>query len=100
LLAYMNRHRLFAVFRESLPVAGIDGTLQSRMKGTAASGNLRAKTGTLSHVVTLSGYVTSAAGEPLVFSILLNGTGSGAGLTGREAVDKIAVLLASFSRKS
>ena len=97
LLAYMRRHRFADVFRDSLPIAGVDGTLQSRMKGTAASGNLRAKTGTLSHVVTLSGYVTSAAGEPLVFSIMVNGAGSGSELTGREAVDKIAVLLASLS---
>src|SRR5262249_22925225 len=100
LLTFMSRHRFATVFRDSLPVAGQDGTLQSRMKGTAANGNLRAKTGTLPHVVTLSGYVSSAAGEPLVFSILLNGAGSGPGMPGRGAVDKIAVLLASFSGKS
>jgi D-alanyl-D-alanine carboxypeptidase/D-alanyl-D-alanine-endopeptidase (penicillin-binding protein 4) len=100
LLAYMSRHRFADVFRASLPIAGQDGTLQSRMKGTAASGNLRAKTGTLTRVVTLSGYVTSAAGEPLVFSILLNGAATGRGLSARDAVDKIAVLLASFSGHS
>jgi len=100
LLQYMSRHRYGDVFRESLPVAGVDGTLQSRMKGTAAAGNLHAKTGTLAHVVTLSGYVTSVAGEPLVFSILLNGTDSGSRISGREGVDKVAVLLASFTGHS
>jgi D-alanyl-D-alanine carboxypeptidase/D-alanyl-D-alanine-endopeptidase (penicillin-binding protein 4) len=70
------------------------------MKGTPAAGNLRAKTGTLSHVVSLSGYVTSAAGEPIVFSMLLNGASPGSGLSGREAVDRIGVLLASFSGHS
>ena len=72
LLTYMSRHRYGAAFREALPVAGVDGTLKNRMKGTAAAGNVRAKTGTLSAVATLSGYVTSAAGERLVFSIMLN----------------------------
>jgi D-alanyl-D-alanine carboxypeptidase/D-alanyl-D-alanine-endopeptidase (penicillin-binding protein 4) len=100
LLSYMSRHRFGQVFRESLPIAGVDGTLQSRMKGTPAAGNLRAKTGTLSHVVSLSGYVTSAAGEPIVFSMLLNGASPGSGLSGREAVDRIGVLLASFSGHS
>jgi D-alanyl-D-alanine carboxypeptidase/D-alanyl-D-alanine-endopeptidase (penicillin-binding protein 4) len=100
LLLYMSRHRYADVFRDALPVAGQDGTLQSRMKSTAASGNLRGKTGTLAHVVALSGYVTSSAGEPLVFSILLNGAGSGSRNSAREAVDKIAVLLASFTGHS
>jgi D-alanyl-D-alanine carboxypeptidase/D-alanyl-D-alanine-endopeptidase (penicillin-binding protein 4) len=100
LLQYMSHHRYANSFRDSLPVAGLDGTLAARMKGTAASGNLRAKTGTLAHVVTLSGYVTSVAGEPLVFSILLNGTDSGSRISGREAVDKVAILLASFTGHS
>ena len=60
------------VFAASLPVAGRDGTLASRMRGTPAEGNLRAKTGTLSGVRALSGYFTTAAGEPMVFSILMN----------------------------
>ncbi|MEP6663298.1 MAG: D-alanyl-D-alanine carboxypeptidase/D-alanyl-D-alanine-endopeptidase, partial [Verrucomicrobiota bacterium] len=61
LLQYMSRHRYAAQFYESLPIAGVDGTLRSRFKGTAAEKNLRAKTGTIHYVNALSGYVTSQA---------------------------------------
>lgn len=55
---------------ESLPVGGIDGTLKSRMKGSRAEGNVHAKTGSLTGVSCLSGYVTSIDGAPVAFSIL------------------------------
>jgi serine-type D-Ala-D-Ala carboxypeptidase/endopeptidase (penicillin-binding protein 4) len=60
------------VYRSSLPVAGEDGTLSDRMKNTAAVGRLFAKTGTVEHVHTLSGYATSVRGAHLIFSILEN----------------------------
>jgi len=60
------------VYRASLPVAGIDGTLAERMKNTAAEGRIFAKTGTVEHVVALSGYATTAHGAHLTFSILGN----------------------------
>ncbi|MCY3714438.1 MAG: D-alanyl-D-alanine carboxypeptidase/D-alanyl-D-alanine-endopeptidase [Gemmatimonadetes bacterium] len=85
-------------FREALPVAGVDGTLANRMKDTAAMGNLRAKTGTLSGVSCLSGYVHTLDGEPLVFSIMINNF-VGPASTARSAQDAIGVLLAGFSRK-
>ena len=72
LLTYMRRHRYATAFRDALPIAGVDGTLKNRMKGTVAENNLRAKTGTLSSASSLSGFVTTAAGEELVFSIMVN----------------------------
>ena len=72
LLTYMHRHRYASVFRDALPIAGVDGTLRNRFKGTPAENNLRAKTGTLSSANSLSGYVRDAAGEELAFSIMVN----------------------------
>jgi D-alanyl-D-alanine carboxypeptidase/D-alanyl-D-alanine-endopeptidase (penicillin-binding protein 4) len=60
------------VFIDALPVAGVDGTLANRMKGTPAERNVRAKTGTVDKARSLSGYVTSADGELLLFSFLCN----------------------------
>ena len=72
LLTWLLRQPFANVLRDALPVAGVDGTLQSRMLGTSAAGHLQAKTGTLTHVYTLSGYVTDARGEHLAFSLMLN----------------------------
>ncbi|UFJ38997.1 D-alanyl-D-alanine carboxypeptidase/D-alanyl-D-alanine-endopeptidase [Brevibacillus humidisoli] len=63
----------FESFLGSLPVAGADGTLKNRMKGTRAENNVRAKTGTLTGVSSLSGYVSTQTGERLAFSIMING---------------------------
>ncbi|HEB53637.1 MAG TPA: D-alanyl-D-alanine carboxypeptidase/D-alanyl-D-alanine-endopeptidase [bacterium] len=62
--------RAFEVFRGSLPVAGVDGTLRSRMRGTAAEGRVFAKTGTISAVSNLAGYVDTLSGRRLAFAIL------------------------------
>jgi len=99
LLTYMSRHRYASVFRDALPIAGVDGTLRNRFKGTAAENNLRAKTGSLSSAASLSGYVTTAAGEKLVFSIMVNNF-SGDIEPRVVCIDPIAVLLASFAGKS
>lgn len=61
-----------ANFRAALPIGGVDGTLKSRFKNTPAANNVRAKTGTLTGASSLSGYVTTKAGERLAFSILMN----------------------------
>jgi serine-type D-Ala-D-Ala carboxypeptidase/endopeptidase (penicillin-binding protein 4) len=99
LLTFMSRHRYADVFREALPIAGVDGTLRNRMKGTVAENNVRAKTGSLSSAASLSGYVTTASGEKLVFSIMVNNFGSD--LEPRiSCIDPIAVLLASFEGRS
>lgn len=68
----MRRSPHFNTFYDALPVAGVDGTIGSRMRGTPAQGNVRAKTGTLDMVRSLSGYVTTADGRLLLFSILCN----------------------------
>jgi D-alanyl-D-alanine carboxypeptidase/D-alanyl-D-alanine-endopeptidase (penicillin-binding protein 4) len=98
ILAHVDRDdRLRAPFRDSLPVAGRDGTLANRMKGTAADGNARAKTGSMSNVRGVSGYVTTADGEPLVFAILANNFDiPGSAVTGTE--DRIVVRLAELKR--
>ena len=99
LLTYMSRHRYASVFYDALPVAGVDGTLRNRMKGTPAQGNVRAKTGTLSSATSLSGYVTSAAGEHLAFSIMVNNYPSSANVNS-NFIDQVAALLAAFAGRS
>jgi D-alanyl-D-alanine carboxypeptidase/D-alanyl-D-alanine-endopeptidase (penicillin-binding protein 4) len=93
-----RRTDVFDVFFGSLPVAGIDGTLDTRMKGTPAEGNLRAKTGTLSGVSSLSGYVTTADGVPLAFSIMMTGFPNSTRAY-RDVQDAIGVYLSSLNLK-
>ncbi|MEP6717927.1 MAG: D-alanyl-D-alanine carboxypeptidase/D-alanyl-D-alanine-endopeptidase [bacterium] len=99
LLTYMRRHRYATAFREALPIAGVDGTIRNRMKGTPAQNNLRAKTGELRSASSLSGFVTTAAGEELVFSIMVNNYPDGVNPPS-VCIDPIAVLLASFAGRS
>jgi D-alanyl-D-alanine carboxypeptidase/D-alanyl-D-alanine-endopeptidase (penicillin-binding protein 4) len=74
LYLYMAKQSKYAqAWRDALAIGGIDGTLRRRFAGTRASGNLHGKTGTLDQVSALSGYVTTAAGEPVVFSMIVNG---------------------------
>jgi D-alanyl-D-alanine carboxypeptidase/D-alanyl-D-alanine-endopeptidase (penicillin-binding protein 4) len=68
----MRRHPDFKLFYDALPIAGVDGTIRNRMKGTPAAGNVHAKTGTLDKARSLSGYVTTADGRLLLFSALCN----------------------------
>jgi D-alanyl-D-alanine carboxypeptidase/D-alanyl-D-alanine-endopeptidase (penicillin-binding protein 4) len=88
---------LRAPFDASLPIAGRDGTLANRLKGTPAEGNVRAKTGSMSNVRALSGYVTGADGEALAFAILANNFDTTADIVNR-ATDRIVVRLAQFRR--
>ncbi len=81
-------------FRGSLSVACVDGTLRSRMCGTPAANNVRAKTGSLNGVTTLAGYVTTAGGRPVVFSMLFSGVPSTA--RARAAIDRALILMASY----
>ena len=72
LLLGMHREKDWGVYYASLPIAGVDGTLKSRMKGTRAANNVHAKTGTLGGVRALSGYFTGRSGGLYVFSLLMN----------------------------
>jgi len=85
-------------FVTGLPIAGVDGSLSTRMKGTPAENNVRAKTGTMSNIRTLAGYVTTRDGEQLAFVVLINNF-EGTGANANDALDAVAVRLASFSRK-
>ena len=85
----------FAVYYNAMPIAGVDGTLKDRMKGTPAEGNVHAKTGSIAASRTLSGYVTTADGERLIFSILANNwTTPGSAVT--DVADQIASALAAY----
>jgi len=85
------------VFFDSLPIAGVDGTLKKRMVGTAAENNLRAKTGTMRGVSSLSGYVITRGGEPLCFAILMNGF-TGDPTPVQQLQDRIGARLAELRR--
>ncbi|MFF5208816.1 D-alanyl-D-alanine carboxypeptidase/D-alanyl-D-alanine-endopeptidase [Streptosporangium sp. NPDC000396] len=100
LLIALRSKPWFSTWYGSLPIAGqpdrmVGGTLRSRMRGTPAAGNVHAKTGSLTGVTSLSGYVTSADNEPLVFSVMLNQYLSG---SPKDIEDKIAIRLAQFRR--
>jgi D-alanyl-D-alanine carboxypeptidase/D-alanyl-D-alanine-endopeptidase (penicillin-binding protein 4) len=84
-------------FMTALPVAGVDGSLEIRMRGTVAERNVRAKTGTMSNIRSLAGYVTTRDGERLAFVILVNNF-EGTGAEAIRAIDAVAVRLASFTR--
>ena len=70
--AYRNENVYIHLY-PSLPIAGVDGTLKNRMKDTFTQGNVRAKTGTVSRVITLAGYCKAANGHDLCFAILNQG---------------------------
>jgi D-alanyl-D-alanine carboxypeptidase/D-alanyl-D-alanine-endopeptidase (penicillin-binding protein 4) len=72
LLRYATKQPWGELYRSTLPEAGEDGTLSERMKNTPAATRIFAKTGTIGHGNTLSGYATTVHGERLVFSILGN----------------------------
>jgi D-alanyl-D-alanine carboxypeptidase/D-alanyl-D-alanine-endopeptidase (penicillin-binding protein 4) len=76
LLAYAQKQPWFPAFQASLPVAGADGTLNERMKEPPLAGKIHAKTGSVTHVRTLSGYAETPGGRKLIFSFLSNNQGA------------------------
>jgi len=85
------------VFRASLPIAGVNGTLKNRFLNTAAAGMVQAKTGSMTGISALSGYMNAPNYEPLVFSIIVNQSEQ-PGKVMRTAIDEIVILLAQLKR--
>jgi D-alanyl-D-alanine carboxypeptidase/D-alanyl-D-alanine-endopeptidase (penicillin-binding protein 4) len=94
LLAYASRQPWGEAWRDTLPIAGFDGTLAGRFRNSPLKERLWAKTGTLDEVNALSGYLIAASGKTLAFSILVNGhrPGSEAEV---QAIDRIAEAIAA-----
>jgi D-alanyl-D-alanine carboxypeptidase/D-alanyl-D-alanine-endopeptidase (penicillin-binding protein 4) len=99
LVRVLNRVRsdsAFHVFYDALPIAGVDGSLRRRVKGTSAQGRIHAKTGSISNARSLSGYAITADSDTLIFSLLANNW-----ITREQAVDsvhnRIMVLMASLN---
>lgn len=98
LYAYMAKQSKYSqAWRDSLTIGGVDGTLAIRFKGTLAQGNFRGKTGTIDQVSALSGYMTTAGGDQLVVSLVVNGVPVARNRT--SAIDDIVLLLAKFNGK-
>jgi len=92
LLLYATRQPWGVAFEESLPVSGVDGSLADRFLNTPAGGLVHAKTGSLSHVNTLSGYGETKTGKRFVFSIFCNNHNVPAAKV-LKAIDAIVELL-------
>jgi len=73
LLAYASRQSWGAAWRNTLPIAGVDGTLAARFKDSPLKSRVQAKTGTMNEVNALSGYVVANTGKTVAFSIIVNG---------------------------
>jgi D-alanyl-D-alanine carboxypeptidase/D-alanyl-D-alanine-endopeptidase (penicillin-binding protein 4) len=99
LLQAMQHSERFPYFYNALAIAGVDGTLAGRLKGSKAENNVHAKTGSMAGVRTLSGYVRTADGELLAFSTIANNFLVN-GRVAERAQDEALELLANFSRKS
>jgi D-alanyl-D-alanine carboxypeptidase/D-alanyl-D-alanine-endopeptidase (penicillin-binding protein 4) len=91
LLAAITKSSAANIFHDTLPVAGRDGTLRSRLR--AEGGRIYAKTGTLTYINSLSGYAVSGAGETMAFSVICNNETTPS--SSIPVIDRIASLLAS-----
>ena len=91
----MRRSPQAQLYYDALPIAGVDGTIKTRMRGTPAENNVHAKTGSVANARSLSGYVRTAGGRTLIFSMLANNwTVPASSVTG--AMDIIAARLAAL----
>ena len=98
LLSYMYKSRHFIPYFNSLPIAGVDGTLGDRMQNTKAQGKIRAKPGFLEGVRNLSGYAFTGDNEPIAFSIIVNNFSVPVKLAD-NIQDLVCLRIANFKRK-
>jgi serine-type D-Ala-D-Ala carboxypeptidase/endopeptidase (penicillin-binding protein 4) len=99
LLKYAQGQPWFATYFASLPVAGVDGTLETLMKNTASAGRIHAKTGSVEHVRTRSGFADTPNGRRLIFSFLSNNQG-GKNHEASDALDGLCLaMIEEFDRK-
>ncbi len=89
LLSYCHRQPWGQLYEGTLPVAGVDGSLAERFRNTPAAGVVRAKTGSLLHVYSLSGYATAQSGQHIVFSVITNNNN----LPAKKALDTIDAIV-------
>jgi D-alanyl-D-alanine carboxypeptidase/D-alanyl-D-alanine-endopeptidase (penicillin-binding protein 4) len=94
LLSYASKQTWGKDWRETFPLAGVDGTLDRRFTNSPVKSQLWAKTGTLGEVNSLSGYVNAASGRMVAFSILVNGRPVGSSAA-QQAIDRIAEAIAA-----
>ena len=92
LLNYAQDQTWFAPYYASLPVAGVDGTLELLMKNTVAACRIHAKTGSVEHVRTRSGFAETPAGRRLIFSFLSNNQ-NGKHHEASDALDALCVAM-------
>ena len=94
LLRYMDRSSVSQIFRESLPIAGVDGSLRKRLRGDLTRSRLWGKTGTLTHIRSLAGYLKLWNGEKLAYAVLLNNYIPEPGLpSANQAIDDVIKIL-------
>jgi D-alanyl-D-alanine carboxypeptidase/D-alanyl-D-alanine-endopeptidase (penicillin-binding protein 4) len=98
LLQYMHKQPLAGPFEAALPISGTDGSLKGRL--IDLKGKVRAKTGSMHYLDTLSGYLETTAGELLAFSVMLNAFEPESGGNGRDEVDTIVRMVASLAQKT
>jgi D-alanyl-D-alanine carboxypeptidase/D-alanyl-D-alanine-endopeptidase (penicillin-binding protein 4) len=99
LLKYAQQQSWFATYYASLPMAGVDGTLETQMKNTNAATRIHAKTGSVEHVRTRSGFAETASGRRLIFSFLSNNQG-GKNHEASDALDGLCIaMVEEFDRK-
>jgi len=92
MLSYAKKQPWFGAYYDSLPVGGVDGTLEDRMRNTPAAGRIHAKSGSLEHVRTRSGYAETASGRRIIFSFLGNNQ-PGKGHEATDVLDGLCVAL-------